>query len=169
METVYFNGTECHTYGSLPAVGSKAPAFDLVTKDLQEIRTDSFEGKKIVLNIFPSLDTPVCAASVRRFNAEAAGVDDTVVVCVSMDLPFAASRFCTAEGIENCVVASAFRSPLFGEKYGVQIVDGPLKGLLTRAVIIIDKDRDIVYRDLVEEITKEPDYAGALDIIKNVK
>lgn len=169
METVYFNGTECHTYGSLPAVGSKAPAFDLVTKDLQEIRTDSFVGKKIVLNIFPSLDTPVCAASVRRFNAEAAGVDDTVVVCVSMDLPFAASRFCTAEGIENCVVASAFRSPLFGEKYGVQIVDGPLKGLLTRAVIIIDKDRDIVYRDLVEEITKEPDYAGALDIIKNVK
>ena len=101
METVYFNGTECHTYGSLPAVGTKAPAFDLVTKDLQEIRPDSFEGKKIVLNIFPSLDTPVCAASVRRFNAEAAGVDDTVVVCVSMDLPFAASRFCTAEGIDD--------------------------------------------------------------------
>lgn len=169
METVYFNGTECHTYGSLPAVGSKAPAFDLVTKDLQEIRPDSFEGKKIVLNIFPSLDTPVCAASVRRFNAEAAGVKDTVVVCVSMDLPFAASRFCTAEGIEECVVASAFRSPLFGEKYGVQIVDGPLKGLLTRAVIIIDKDRNVVYRDLVEEITHEPDYAGAIDVIKNVK
>ncbi len=122
-----------------------------------------------MLNIFPSLGTPVCAASVRRFKAEAAGVKDTVVVCVSMDLPFAASRFCTAEGIEDCVVASAFRSPLFGEKYGVQIVDGPLKGLLTRAVIIIDKDRNVVYRDLVEEITHEPDYAGAIDVIKNVK
>lgn len=169
MEKIFFQGIECHTAGTIPAVGTKAPAFDLVTKDLEEIRPDTFEGKKIVLNVFPSLDTPVCAASVRRFNMEAASMDDTVVVCVSMDLPFAAARFCTAEGIKDCVVASAFRSPMFGEKYGLQIVDGPLKGLLARAVIIIDADRNIVYRDLVEEITHEPDYAGALDIIKNVK
>lgn len=168
METIFFQGIECHTCGMVPAVGSKAPTFDLVTKDLTEIRPEDCEGKKIVLNVFPSLDTPVCAASVRRFNAEAAGMKDTVVICVSMDLPFAASRFCSAEGIDNCVAASAFRSPLFGEKYGLQIVDGPLKGLLARAVIIIDANRNIVYRDLVNEITNEPDYAGALDIIKNV-
>lgn len=167
METVYFNGTPCHTYGMIPAVGSEAPCFTLVTKDLAEISCSDFKGKRVVLNIFPSLDTPVCAASVRRFNKEAAGLDDVAVLCVSMDLPFAMSRFCTVEGIDNVIAASAFRSPQFSEKYGLQIVDGPLAGLLARAVIVIDKDGKVIYSDLVDEITHEPDYDGAMYVLKN--
>lgn len=166
METIYLNGTPCHTYGSIPAVGDKAPCFNLVGADLNEIKCTDYEGKRIVLNIFPSLDTAVCQMSVRRFNQEAASLDNTVVLCVSMDLPFAAKRFCTAEGIENVTAASAFRSPMFSEKYGLQIVDGPLAGLLARAVIIIDENRNIIYSDLVEEITHEPDYAGALSVLR---
>lgn len=169
METIYFQGTPCHICGLPPKVGQHAPAINLVSKDLVPVRLSDFEGKKVVLNVFPSLDTPVCAASVRRFNAEAAGLDNTVVVCVSMDLPFAASRFCVAEGIADCVVASAFRSPEFGQKYGLQIIDGPLAGLLARAVIIIDEDRNVIFSDLVSEITNEPDYAAAIDVIKNLK
>lgn len=169
METVYFKGTPCHTYGSIPAVGTKAPCFTLVTKDLADIGCQDFPGKRIVLNIFPSLDTPVCAASVRRFNQEAAGLDDVAVLCVSMDLPFAMSRFCSAEGIDNVVAASAFRSPLFSEQYGLQIVDGPLAGLLARAVIIIDKDGKVAYSDLVDEITHEPDYEGAMYVLRGDK
>lgn len=166
METVYFKGTPCHTYGSVPAVGTKAPCFTLVTKDLSEITCRDFEGKRVVLNVFPSLDTPVCAMSVRRFNEMAAKVSDVAVVCVSMDLPFAMSRFCSAEGIDKVVAASAFRSPKFGEEYGLQLVDGPLAGLLTRAVIILDTDRTVIYSDLVDEITHEPDYDGALRVLK---
>lgn len=166
METVYFSGNACHTYGSLPSVGETAPCYELVTADLKDITCRNFEGKRVVLNIFPSLDTPVCAASVHRFNAEAASLPDTVVICVSMDLPFAEKRFCTANGIDNCVVASAFRSPMFAQKYGVQLVDGPLAGLLARAVIILDADRKVVYRELVEEITHEPDYEAALSVLK---
>lgn len=162
METVYFQSTPCHTYGNLPSVGEKAPCFNLVDSELKDIRCNDFFGRKVVLNIFPSLDTPVCAASVRRFNKEASAIDGVAVICVSMDLPFAAKRFCTAEGIENLVVASAFRSPLFGQKYGVELVDGPLAGLLTRAVIIYDPDLKVIYRELVPEITQEPDYAAAL-------
>lgn len=169
METVYFKGTPCHTYGTIPAVGSKAPCFTLVRPDLVEIRCSDYRGKKVVLNIFPSLDTPVCAASVRRFNQEAAGLKDTLVLCVSMDLPFAAARFCTAEGIENVVVGSAFRSPMFSEKLGIQLVDGPLAGLFARAVIILDEDRKVLYSQLVEEITNEPDYEGALRVLKGEK
>ncbi len=169
METTHFQGTPCHTYGELPAVGTKAPAFDLVTRDLTQVRNTDFPNKRIVLNVFPSLDTPVCAASVRRFNKEAASLDNTVVIDVSMDLPFAAARFCSAEGIDNCIVASAFRSPEFAQKYGLQIVDGPLTGLLARAVIIIDERGNVIYRELVPEITNEPDYAAAIDILKNVK
>lgn len=169
METIYFKGQPCHTYGAIPRVGEKAACYNLVTKDLQEINCSDFIGKKVVLNVFPSLDTPVCAASVRRFNAEAAGLEDTAVICVSMDLPFAMSRFCSAEGIKDVIAASAFRSPMFSQKYGLQIVDGPLAGLLARAVIVLDRDRNVVYSDLVEEITNEPDYAGALDVLRNVK
>lgn len=167
METVYFEGSPCHTYGSLPAVGEKAPCFTLVDSDMKEIRCNDFLGKKVVLNIFPSLDTPVCAASVRRFNAEAASVPDVQVICVSMDLPFAAKRFCTAEGIDNLIVASAFRSPLFVQKYGVQLVDGPLAGLLARAVIIIDGDLKVLYGQLVDEITTEPDYRAAMAMLRH--
>ena len=166
METIYFKGTPCHTYGNIPAVGTKAPCFNLVTKDLTDIRCNDFPGKRIVLNIFPSLDTPVCAASVRRFNQEAAGITDTAVVCVSMDLPFAQGRFCSAEGIENVIVASAFRSPTFSQQFGLQIVDGPLAGLLARAVIVLDENHKVIFSDLVEEITNEPDYEGAISVLK---
>ncbi|THG46613.1 MULTISPECIES: thiol peroxidase [Muribaculum] len=166
METIYFKGTPCHTYGNLPAVGEKAPCFTLVTPELKEIHCNDFPGKYIVLNIFPSLDTAVCAMSVRKFNEKAAKHPDTVVLCVSMDLPFAAQRFCSAEGIKDVIPASAFRSPVFVQKYGVQLVDGPLSGLLARAVLIIDKDMNIIYRELVDEITHEPDYDAALKMLK---
>lgn len=166
METIYLQGNPCHTYGELPVVGSKAPAFNLAGKDLEEITLNEYKGKRVVLNIFPSLDTAVCAASVRRFNQEASKLQDTVVLCVSMDLPFAMNRFCTVEGLDNVVPASAFRAPQFGQDYGVQIVDGPLAGLLARAVIIVDKDGTVVYRDLVNEITNEPDYTGAIRVLE---
>lgn len=166
METVYFNGTPCHTYGSVPAVGTKAPCFNLTGKGLNEVSCKEFEGRKVVLSVFPSLDTPVCAASVRRFNKEAAGLDNTAVVCVSMDLPFAMGRFCTAEGIGNVTVASAFRSPQFAQDYGLLLVDGPLSGLLARAVIILDENRNVIFRDLVSEITGEPDYEAALSALR---
>lgn len=166
MGTVFFKGTPCHTYGSIPAVGSQAPCFNLTGKDLNEVRCSDYKGKRVVLNVFPSLDTPVCAMSVRRFNADASKLDNTAVVCVSMDLPFAMNRFCTAEGIENVTVASAFRSPMFAEEYGLQLTDGPLAGLLARAVIIIDENGKIIYSELVDEITREPDYEAALSVLK---
>ena len=169
METIYFNGTPCHTYGNVPAVGEKAPCFNFVTPELKEINCSDYVGKTVVLNIFPSLDTPVCAASVRRFNKEAGELDNTVVLCVSMDLPFAAGRFCTAEGLKDVTPASAFRSPLFAENYGLQIVDGPLAGLLARAVIVIDGERNVRYVDLVEEITHEPHYDEALSVIRSIE
>lgn len=166
METIYFKGEPCHTYGSLPKVGEKAPCFTLVTPELKEVHCTDFKGRKVVLNIFPSLDTPVCATSVRRFNQEAASLENTAVLCVSMDLPFAAGRFCSAEGITDVTAASAFRSPSFIAQYGVGIVDGPLAGLLARAVIVIDEDQNVVYADLVNEITNEPNYAEALDVLR---
>lgn len=165
METIYFKGQPCHTYGTPPRVGEKAPCFTLVRPDLTEVHCSDFRGKRVVLNIFPSLDTPVCAASVRRFNQEAAKMKNTAVLCVSMDLPFAANRFCTTEGIENVTVASAFRSPSFAQKYGLQMVDGPLAGLLARAVIILDEDCNVIYSNLVEEITEEPRYEEAVEVL----
>lgn len=166
METIYFKGQPCHTYGTIPRPGEKAPCFTLVRPDLTEIHCADYQGKRVVLNIFPSLDTAVCAASVRRFNQEAANLENTAVLCVSMDLPFAAGRFCTTEGIENVTVASAFRSPVFAQKYGIQMVDGPLAGLLARAVIVLDEDRNVIYTDLVEEITEEPKYDEAIEALK---
>lgn len=166
MNTVYFKDQPCHTYGQIPAVGTDAPCFNLVTRDLRDITCKDFKGQRVVLNIFPSLDTPVCAASVRRFNVEAAKFPDTKVICVSMDLPFAMERFCEANDIQNVIAASAFRSPSFAQQYGVQLVDGPLSGLLARAVIIIDKDGKVAYTDLVEQITDEPDYDGAIYVLK---
>lgn len=166
METIYFKGTPCHTYGVMPSVGQEAPCFHLSGPDLSAVTCNDFKGRRIVLNIFPSLDTEVCARSVRRFNEEASGLPDTTVICVSMDLPFAMGRFCTLEGIKNVVFGSAFRSPLFGQKYGVQLCDGPLAGLLARAVIIIGTDRKVIYRELVGEITNEPDYEAALSVLK---
>ncbi len=169
METVYFKDIECHTYGTVPTVGQRAPEFELINKDLREIRLSDYDGRRVVLNIFPSLDTPVCANSVRRFNKDAADMPDTSVICVSMDLPFAQGRFCSANDINHVEVASAFRSPEFGQKYGVVLVDGPLKGLLTRCVLVLDRDHNVVYRDLVEQITDEPNYDAALDILKQTK
>lgn len=165
METVYFQGNACHTAGMLPSVGEKAPEFTLAGTSLNEIKLSDFPGKKVVLNIFPSLDTAVCAMSVRKFNEKAAEKKDAVVLCVSMDLPFAAARFCAAENIKDVFPASAFRSPEFVKEYGVEIVDGPLKGLLARAVIIIDGSGKVIFRDLVEEITNEPDYEAALKML----
>lgn len=166
METVKFKGTPCHTCGNVPSKGSAAPGFTLVTPSLEEIRLSDYVGKRVVLNVFPSLDTPVCAASVRRFNQEASTIDNAVVLCVSMDLPFAAGRFCTLEGLKNVTAASAFRSTEFSGQYGLKLVDGPLAGLLARAVLIVDTDGRIIYRNLVEEITDEPDYDGALACLR---
>lgn len=167
METIYFKGQPCHTYGTVPTVGSPAPCFHLTGRDLNRVQCVDFKDKTVVLNIFPSLDTEVCARSVRRFNQEAANLKDTAVICVSMDLPFAMGRFCTAEGIDNVIVASAFRSPLFAQKFGVMICDGPLAGLLARAVIVIDRERHVVYRELCSEITNEPDYEAALSVLRS--
>lgn len=166
MTTVYFAGNACHTFGQMPEAGSKAPAFNLAGAALSPVKNTDFEGKTVILNIFPSLDTEVCARSVRKFNEEAASLPDTAVVCVSMDLPFAMGRFCTTNGIENVKVASAFRSPLFGQEYGVQLCDGPLAGLLARAVVVIGPDGRVKYRELVDEITHEPDYEAALAAAK---
>lgn len=161
METVYFKGIPVHTYGDVPAVGTTAPDFKLVTKDLEDITLADFKGKKVVLNVFPSLDTEVCAMSVRKFNQEASRHKDVAVVCVSMDLPFAMARFCTLEGLDSVIAASAFRSPEFAKEYGLMLVDGSLAGLLARCVLIIDENGKVIYRDLVEEITTEPDYKAA--------
>lgn len=168
METIYFAGNECHTAGLVPAVGTKAPDFKLVTPALADVSLESYPGKLIVLNIFPSIDTDVCATSVRKFNEKASRLDDVVVLGVSMDLPFAAGRFCSLNDIKDVTPASAFRDPAFARDYGVEIVDGPLKGLLARAVIIIDRDGIIRYRELVNEITHEPDYGAALDMLKSL-
>lgn len=160
MAEVKFMGNPVATVGELPTTGADAPAFTLVGQDLADITLDSLKGKQIVLNIFPSLDTDVCAASVRRFNQDAAKYPDTVVLCVSQDLPFAAARFCTANGIENVLTASGFRSD-FGKDYRVEIADGPLKNLYARAVVVIGKDGKVKGSQLVDEITNEPDYTAA--------
>ena len=161
MATVTFKSDSVQTTGELPAVGAAAPTFDLVGTDLGSVTPDQFAGKRVVLNIFPSLDTGVCATSVRKFNKLAAGLDNTVVVSVSKDLPFAQDRFCANEGIENVVSTSAFRSS-FGEDYGLTMTDGPLEGLLARSVVVLDTDGNVVYTELVPEITTEPDYDAAI-------
>lgn len=158
-------GNTVNTNSDLPLVGSQAPEFTVTGSDLADISAADFKGKKIVLNIFPSVDTGVCAQSVRTFNEKAADLDNTVVLCVSKDLPFAHERFCAAEGIENVVSGSAFRSS-FGEDFGVLQADGPMKGLLARAVIALDEDGKVIYTQLVPEITEEPDYEAALAAIK---
>lgn len=169
MQTVYFQGNPVEVYGEMPAVGTVAPDFKLTAANLADVTKNDYKGKRLVLNIFPSLDTDVCAASVRRFNKDAASYENTAVLCVSMDLPFAMNRFCSINGIEGVSVASAFRSPEFGKEYGVTIVDGPLKNLLARAVVVVDEKGEVIYRQLVDEITHEPDYDAVHDILKNVK
>ncbi|MHC4873321.1 MAG: thiol peroxidase [Planctomycetota bacterium] len=165
MATITFKGDKVETAGTLPAVGGKAPGFSLVNGELGEVTLDSLAGKNIVLNIFPSVDTPVCAASVKRFNTDAAGKDNTVVLCISADLPFAQGRFCAAEGIENVTSLSTFRSPEFGTDYGVVITTSALAGLLSRAVVVIGEDGTVKYTEQVPEIAQEPDYEAALGAI----
>ena len=160
MASITFKNTPISTVGELPAQGSALPAFELVGQDLSPVASSDLAGKRVVLNIFPSLDTGTCAMSVRKFNELAAGLENTVVVCVSKDLPFAQARFCGAEGIENVVTGSAFRSS-FGEDYGVTMSDGPLAGLLSRAVVITDETGKVVYTEQVGEVSEEPDYEGA--------
>lgn len=166
MATVTFQGQPVQLCGELPATGEKAPDFGGVKGDLSVTHLADLQGRRVVLNVFPSLDTSVCAASVRRFNKEASTLDNTVVLCVSKDLPFAQSRFCTTEGLENVVPVSTFRCKCFDERYGLAIADGPLKGLLARAVIIVDENGTIAYEQLVSEITDEPDYETALDVLR---
>lgn len=163
--TIALKGNEIHTVGKLPAVGTTADNFTLVANDLSEKSLTDFSGKNIVLNIFPSVNTGVCAASVRTFNKDAAGLDNTVVLCISKDLPFAQKQFCAAEGIENVVMLSDFRTD-FGHAYGVQMADGPMRGLLSRAVIVIDPEGRIVYEEQVPEITQEPNYEKAIEVLK---
>lgn len=165
MTTITLGGEPVNTSGELPAVGTIAPSFDLVAADLSPVSSKDFEGKRIVLNIFPSVDTGVCATSVRQFNELASGLDNTVVVCVSHDLPFALDRFCGAEGIKNVVTASAFRST-FGKDFGVLQVDGPLAGLLSRAVVVIAQDGEVIYTEQVPEIKQEPDYQSVLTALQ---
>ena len=161
MATVTLKGNPFNTSGNLPALGSKAPSFNLVKTDLSEVTAASLAGKRIVLNIFPSVDTPTCAQSVRTFNAQASSINNTVVVCASQDLPFALARFCGAEGLSNVVPASAFRSS-FASDYGVKMVDGPLAGLTARAVVVLDTDGKVLHTELVSEIANEPNYDAAL-------
>ena len=160
MAQITLRGNPINTVGELPAVGSKAPAFSLTGGDLAAVSSEQFGGKALVLNIFPSVDTPVCATSVRTFNERAAGGGATVVN-ISKDLPFAQARFCGAEGIENVKTASAFRDS-FGEDYGVTISDGPMAGLLARAIVVIGADGNVAYTELVPEIAQEPNYDAAL-------
>lgn len=164
MATVETRSGTLHTVGDLPAVGDTAPDFTLTGTDMEEVTRADFAGKRIVLNIFPSLDTRVCAASVRKFNELAAGLDNTVVVSVSKDLPYAHDRFCVNEGINDVVSTSAFRST-FGEDYGVEYTDGALRGLLSRAVVVIDTDGKVLHTQQTPSQGEEPDYEAAIAVL----
>jgi thiol peroxidase len=165
MAKVTFKGGPVNTSGEVPAVGSKAPEFTLVDAKLSDVKLSDYKGKNVVLNIFPSLDTGTCAASVRNFNKKASSLNNTVVLCISADLPFAATRFCVAEGIENVVTLSTFRDESFAKDYGLLMTDGPLKGLLARTVIVLNPSGEVVYTELVSEIANEPDYDAAINSI----
>jgi thiol peroxidase len=166
MAQITLKGKPIHTIGTLPAVGSKAPDFKLTKTDLSDVSLKDFAGKRVILNIFPSIDTGVCATSVRRFNQDAAHLPGTVVLGVSRDLPFAHGRFCGAEGIQNVVTTSDLREGSFGKAYGVQIVDGPMAGLLSRAIVVLSEEGVVKYTEQVPEIAQEPDYAKALAAAK---
>jgi len=165
MAEFKLKGNPFNTIGDLPSVGADAPDCTLVGADLSPVHLGGFKGQRVVLNIFPSIDTDVCAASVRRFNEEAAKLDNTKVVCVSMDLPFAAGRFCSAEGIDNVITASDFRDGAFGRAYGVRIADGPLAGLTARSVVVVGEDGNVLHAELCPETVEEPDYAAALAVL----
>lgn len=163
MSEITFKGNKIHTNGNLPSKGSEAINFELTSTDLGTKTLEDYKGKKLVLNIFPSIDTGVCAQSVRSFNEKAAGLENTKVLCISRDLPFAQGRFCGAEGIENVEMLSDFNTGKFGNDYGLTMQDGPLKGLHSRAVVVLDENHKVVYNQQVPEITEEPDYEAALN------
>lgn len=162
MAEITLHGNPIHTNGDLPAVGAKAPDFSLVDKDLNDVSLATYAGKKKLLNIVPSLDTPVCATSTKKFNEAMASKSDAVALVVSADLPFASGRFCGMEGVENVLCLSMMRSKNFGKDYGILIQDGPLAGITGRAVVVLDADDTVVYTQLVPEIAQEPDYDAAL-------
>lgn len=165
MATITFKGTPVHTSGELPAAGVKAPDVELVKNDLSRVRISDFAGSKLVLNIFPSLDTGVCAQSVRTFNKIAGENPNTKVLCVSRDLPFAQARFCGAEGLNNVITLSDFATHDFGKSYRLEIIDGPFSGLLSRVVIVLDEEGRVIYTEQVPEIAREPDYQKALSAL----
>lgn len=162
MSEVTLKGNKVTTSGSLPKVGTKAPGFKLIKSDLSEATLEDFSGKKVILNIFPSIDTGTCATSVREFNEQISSIENAIVLCISKDLPFAHSRFCAAEGIEDVITLSSFRNHSFAKDYGIEILDGPLKGLNARSVVVIDEKGTVQYTELVPEITEEPTYEAAL-------
>ncbi|MAE87378.1 MAG: lipid hydroperoxide peroxidase [Flammeovirgaceae bacterium] len=162
MGQVTLKGNPVSTSGDLPGTGAQAPSFTLVKNDLSEVSLADYKGKKVVLNIFPSIDTGTCAASVRHFNEDASKLDNTVVLCISKDLPFAQARFCGAEGIDKVETLSAFRSDDFAKDYGIEMTSGPLKSLTARSVVVLDEEGKVTYTQLVDEIVDEPDYDSAL-------
>jgi thiol peroxidase len=162
MANITLRGNPFHTIGELPALGGKAPDFKLVNSELADVNLGSFKGKRKILNIVPSLDTSVCATSARKFNEAAGKLANTVVLVISTDLPFASSRFCTAEGLANVIPLSLMRSRDFAKDYGVLITDGPLAGITARAVVVLDQDDKVIHRELVPEIGQEPNYEAAL-------
>ncbi len=165
-QTVLLAGKPIHLAGHFPARGTRAPSFTLVGTDLVDVSLESFDGRRKVLNIVPSLDTPVCQTSTRRFNEQAGKLDNTVVLVISADLPFAMKRFCETEGLQNVVSLSTLRGREFMANYGVEILDGPLAGLTTRAVLVLDESNMVLHAEQVPEIRQEPDYAAALAALK---
>jgi thiol peroxidase len=165
MSTVLFGDQEAHTSGSLPAIGGIAPDFTVTDTELNDFSLSSLRGKRVVLNIFPSINTGVCQASVREFNKRAAELSDTVVVCISKDLPFAHKEFCGAEGIENVVSASQYKNSSFNDGYQVELVDSPFEGLFSRAVVVVDEDGKVIYTEQVPAIGQEPNYDAAMAVL----
>ena len=165
MATVTLGGNTINTIGNLPTIGTKAPEFELVKNDLSVVKLSDYAGKKLVLNIFPSIDTGTCAASVRTFNEKASSLANTTVLCISRDLPFAQKRFCGAEGLENVENLSDFKSGAFGKNYGLEITDSVLSGLHSRVVVVIDENSNVVYTEQVAEIADEPNYEAALAVL----
>ena len=165
MASITLKGNPIHTIGNLPETGNQAPDFSLVKTDLSEASLADFKGNRLVLNIFPSIDTPTCAASVRAFNQKAAALDNTKVLCISRDLPFAQARFCGAENLDNVITLSDFDSGSFGQDYGLTIADGPLKGLHSRAIVVVDENGKVIYTEQIGEIADEPNYEKALAVL----
>jgi len=168
MAITKLKGHPINTNGNLPQVSSKAPEFQLTGADLQDKSLADYQGKKVILNIFPSIDTGVCAMSVRKFNAEASKLDNTVVLCISRDLPFAMGRFCGAEGLDKVITLSEMRDRKFGADYGLELVDGPMAGLLARSVLVLDQEGSVAYTELVDDIVHEPNYQAAIEAVNAI-